>query len=96
MQDKYKLIPAGGVYAVKVKVNKSEYEGVLNIGVRPTVSGMSKSSIEVNIFNFSEDIYGNFIGVEFVKRLRDEQKFDSVDLLKQQIELDKIQAIDAF
>ncbi|MBL4703319.1 MAG: bifunctional riboflavin kinase/FAD synthetase [Flavobacteriales bacterium] len=96
VQDRYKLIPGNGVYAVNVKVKKQEYQGMLNIGVRPTVGGMLKQTMEVNIFNFNEDIYGNFCGVEFVKRLRDEIKFDSVDDLKAQLELDKIQALNAF
>ena len=94
--DRYKLIPGNGVYAVKVKVNKLQHQGMLNIGFRPTVGGLFKPTMEVNIFDFNEDIYGNFIGVEFVKRLRDEIKFDSVDELKSQLELDKIQALNAF
>jgi riboflavin kinase/FMN adenylyltransferase len=94
--DRYKLIPGNGVYAVKVKVNKLQHQGMLNIGFRPTVGGLFKPTMEVNIFDFNEDIYGNFIGIEFVKRLRDEVKFDSVDELKSQLELDKIQALNAF
>ena len=96
VQDRYKLIPGNGVYAVLVKVNKQRHQGMLNIGFRPTVGGLLKPTMEVNIFDFNEDIYGNFIGIEFVKRLRDEIKFDSVDELKRQLELDKIQALNAF
>lgn len=96
VQDRYKLIPGNGVYAVLVKVNKQRHQGMLNIGFRPTVGGLLKPTMEVNIFEFNEDIYGNFIGIEFVKRLRDEIKFDSVDELKRQLELDKIQALNAF
>ena len=96
VQDRYKLIPGNGVYAVLVKVNKQRHQGMLNIGFRPTVGGLLKPTMEVNIFDFNEDIYGNFIGIEFVKRLRDEIKFDSVDELKGQLELDKIQALNAF
>ena len=96
VQDRYKLIPGNGVYAVLVKVNKQRHQGMLNIGFRPTVGGLLKPTMEVNIFDFNEDIYGNFIGIEFVKRLRDEIKFDSVDELKSQLELDKIQALNAF
>jgi len=96
VQDRYKLIPGNGVYAVIVRVQKQEYRGMMNIGVRPTVGGMLKPTMEVNIFNFNDDIYGNFCGVEFVKRLRDEVKFESVEELKSQLELDKIQALNAF
>jgi riboflavin kinase/FMN adenylyltransferase len=96
VQDRYKLIPGNGVYAVIVRVQKKQYHGMMNIGVRPTVGGMLKSTMEVHIFAFNDDIYGNFCGVEFVKRLRDEIKFDSVEQLKSQLELDKIQAFNAF
>jgi riboflavin kinase/FMN adenylyltransferase len=94
--DRYKLIPGDGVYAVNVKVNKGNFKGMLNIGYRPTVGGLYKATMEVNIFEFNENIYGHFIGVEFVKRLRDEIKFDSVEELKIQLELDKIQALNAY
>ena len=94
--DRYKLIPGNGVYAVRVKVNKKNFKGMLNIGYRPTVGGLFKATMEVNIFEFNENIYGHFIGVEFVKRLRDEIKFDSVEELKIQLELDKIQALNAY
>lgn len=96
VQDRYKLIPGNGVYAVRVKVNKSVFNGMLNIGYRPTVGGLFKATMEVNIFDFNADIYGHFIGIEFVKRLRDEIKFSSVDELKKQLELDKIQALNAY
>lgn len=96
IQDRYKLVPGNGVYAVEVKVQKERYRGMLNIGVKPTVGGLMKPTIEVYIFNFNKDIYGNFIGLEFVKRLRDEQKFDSIAALKDQLELDRIQALNAF
>ncbi len=96
VQDRYKLIPGNGVYAVRVKVSKRDYQGMLNIGLKPTVGGMLRPTMEVHIFDFNEDIYGNFIGVEFVTRLRDETKFESVDALKEQLHLDKIQALNAF
>ncbi|MDA8714654.1 bifunctional riboflavin kinase/FAD synthetase [Flavobacteriales bacterium] len=94
--DRYKLIPGDGVYAVRVKVNKKNFKGMLNIGYRPTVGGLFKATMEVNIFEFNENIYGHYIGVEFVKRLRDEIKFDSMEELKVQLELDKIQALNAY
>lgn len=83
-----KLIPKNGVYAVRVYIGKDSYKGMMNIGYRPTVSG-SSLSLEVNIFDFSQDIYGQTISVEFVHYLREEQKFGSLDGLKDQLDKDK-------
>ncbi len=88
----YKLIPGDGVYAVKVKIDDNIYDGMLNIGNRPTVMGQ-KRTIEVNIFNFEQDIYGLKIEVDFVEQLRKEQKFENLELLKRQLEDDKKNAI---
>ena len=63
--EEFKLIPADGVYAVRVHMNTGSYQGMLNIGVRPTISG-KRRQIEVNIFDFGEDIYGRSIQLEFV------------------------------
>jgi len=87
-----KLLPANGVYAVWVGVGCGVYKGIVNIGTRPTVSQTSEKSIEVHILNFSEDIYGLSIKLEFAFRLRDEQKFNSLDLLKEQLKKDKDRA----
>ena len=84
----YKLIPKTGVYAVEVKLHATSYKGMLNIGYRPTVEGTNKT-IEVNIFDFNEDIYGEEIEVKLFHRIRDEQKFESLDALKQQLSKDK-------
>lgn len=84
----YKLIPAKGVYAVKVRIDDQVYNGVTNIGVRPTVENAGKLSIETHILNFKNDIYDKLITLEFMGRLRDEQKFGSIDALKTQIALD--------
>lgn len=86
------IIPANGVYAVKVVYNNSEYTGMLNIGFKPTVANDSKLSIEVNIFNFSDDIYGRELEIIFIERLRQEQKFSSIDELKEQLKKDELQA----
>jgi riboflavin kinase/FMN adenylyltransferase len=88
----YKLIPKTGVYAVTILVNKQQYGGMLNIGFRPTVEGTDKT-IEVNIFDFDNDIYGEEIEVKLVKRIRDEVKFNGLDELKQQLAQDKIIAL---
>lgn len=86
------IIPANGVYAVKVVYNNSEYTGMLNIGFKPTVANDTKLSIEVNIFNFSEDIYGRELEIIFIERLRQEQKFGSIDELQEQLKKDELQA----
>jgi len=90
--DKYKLIPADGVYAVKVKHKNSVYGGMLNIGNNPTVNGQFKT-IEVNIFNFDNDIYGDEVTIYFLERLRDEVKFNGLEELKAQLARDKENAL---
>lgn len=87
-----KLLPANGVYAVWVERGTSLYKGIANIGTRPTVSQSNEQSIEVHIIDFDEDIYGLPLKVEFVFRLRDEQKFSSLDFLKEQLSRDKARA----
>lgn len=91
----YKLIPANGVYAVKILLKGSVYMGMLNIGNRPTIKGKEKT-IEVNIFNFNDDIYNNEIQIEFYDRIRDEQKFEGLTDLKNQLSIDKEKAIQVF
>lgn len=91
----YKLIPKNGVYIVNVKVKNSFYKGMLNIGVRPTIEGLNKT-IEVNIFDFDQDIYGEKIEVILLKYIREEQKFESLEALKQQLNNDKKTALTYF
>jgi riboflavin kinase/FMN adenylyltransferase len=89
-EDKYKLIPGNGVYAVEVRLGAKIFAGMLNIGSNPTVnSNTNVRSIEVHILNFEGNIYGKEILVEFRKRLRDEKKFDSTRQLAEQMEIDK-------
>ncbi|MFH2029535.1 MAG: bifunctional riboflavin kinase/FAD synthetase [Bacteroidota bacterium] len=90
---KNKLIPKIGVYAVKCTIENEIVLGVMNIGVRPTFGKHGDLVIEVHLFNFSSDIYGADIRVEFLKRLRDEKKFESKEELIYQIERDKKEAI---
>ena len=89
IKEDYKLIPKNGVYLVKGIVEEKTLFGMMNIGINPTVAGKNQS-IEVNFFDFDKDIYGETIKVEFLKRLRDEHKFDSLELLKDQLKKDKI------
>jgi len=90
IQSKQKLIPRNGVYAVRVRLNDQFYNGMLNIGFRPTVSGEDKT-IEVNIFDFDQDIYGEKLELSFVDFLREEERFDSLDELKSQLEADRLE-----
>ncbi len=86
LQDKNKLLPKIGVYAVQLSCDGKIYPGMLNIGYRPTVdSGNHLKSIEVHLFDFNQDIYGKRIALSFRKRMRDEEKFDSLDKLKAQL-----------
>lgn len=89
LQSSHKLIPADGVYAVHVKINNSLHYGMLNIGLRPTVSNENTKSVEVNIFDFKEELYGTEITVILQHRVRNEQRFRSVNDLKSQLEKDK-------
>ena len=83
-----KLIPARGVYAVQVDVLGQTYRGMTNIGVRPTVGG-TVPTIETHILDFSEDIYGLPLRITFLRRIRNEVRFPSLDALKAQLENDR-------
>ncbi|MFK5877979.1 MAG: bifunctional riboflavin kinase/FAD synthetase [Flavobacteriaceae bacterium] len=89
IEESYKLIPKSGVYAIKTTINNVRYNGMLNIGNRPTVKGKHQT-IEVNFFDFNADLYGKTIQIELLKFLRDEQKFASLDDLKMQLQKDKV------
>jgi len=93
VDDKYKLIPSNGVYAVLVHFGNQCFKGMMNIGVRPTVDG-TKQTIEAHIFDFNADIYNQNIKVEFVEFIRYEVKFDGLESLKNQLAKDKINAIE--
>ena len=85
-----KLVPFNGVYAVEVEVLGGTYKGMCNIGVRPTVDGKTRT-IETHILDFDEDIYGLPLKVRFLKRIRDERKFPSLEALREQLEKDRIE-----
>ena len=84
-----KLVPGNGVYFVRVNVLDRTLYGMCNIGLRPTVASGNARTIETNIFDFNEDIYGLDIDIAFVSRIREEKKFDSLEELKHQLELDR-------
>ena len=80
--------PLKGVFAVKFQ----KHFGVANLGIRPSIKGEKKLQLEVHLLNFSSDLYGQHVSVIFLKKLRDEKKFKSLDELKEQIKLDVIKA----
>ncbi len=88
-----KLLPADGVYAVWAESLGKSYRGITNIGTRPTVSNMSEKTIETHILDFEDDIYGLSFKIEFVRRLRNEQKFASLQELKEQLVKDRESAM---
>jgi len=90
----HKLIPGDGSYAVRIQIGEEnqQFSGMMNIGVRPTVDGRNRQ-LEVNIFDFEQDIYGFEITISFVKLIRREEKFSTVDDLKTQLHKDKTLAL---
>ncbi len=86
-----KLIPEDGVYVVYVRLDGKQWGGMLNIGSRPTIENAGRS-VEVNIFGLEKEIYNQTLKVEFIRRLRDESKFDSIDALKNQLAIDKTES----
>ena len=83
-----KLVPGNGVYAVEAEVLGAKYKGMCNIGVRPTVGGVGRT-IETNILDFDQDIYGLPLTLRFLRRIRDERKFDSLEALRAQLLIDQ-------
>lgn len=86
------LVPGIGIYAVWVAWNHAMYKGMMSIGYRPTVTDIKEITVEVNILDFNEDLYGQELTVHFIEYLRGEEKFDSLDALKAQIARDEIAA----
>jgi len=94
IKDRFKIIPPNGVYAVHVNIKGQSYKGMLNIGVRPSINDSGGRTIEVHIFGLDEDLYGLEISVGLLDKIREEKKFENIDLLKQQLELDKAKCED--
>lgn len=88
IKDENKLIPTNGVYVVKSILSDEVFYGMMNIGIRPTVDGTMRT-VEIHFFDFNKDIYGQEITISFLKRMRDEQKFESLDALKEQLKIDQ-------
>lgn len=88
IEETYKLIPADGIYAVTVDMDGQPFKGMAYIGQRPTINGMTRN-IEVNIFDFNQEIYGQDITMTFLQFLRDDVKFTGLEALKVQLQKDK-------
>lgn len=88
LDEPLQLLPLNGVYEVEVEIGGKEFAGVINIGTKPTVTESGRMSVEVFIMDFGGDLYGKQLTVSFVRRIRDERKFASIDGLKQQIDRD--------
>ena len=84
-----KLLPGNGVYSVEVESLGRKFKGMCNIGTRPTVNAGKDTTVETNIFDFDEDIYGLDLKVTFLKKIRDERRFPSLEALKAQLVLDR-------
>jgi riboflavin kinase/FMN adenylyltransferase len=82
-----RLIPADGIYAVRIKIGERWYGGAANIGVRPTFDNGARL-VEVFVLDFDDDLYDQFVEVQFIKRLREERKFDNIDALIEQMNRD--------
>ena len=92
IDSKHKLVPADGIYAVTVRHEHTVFGGMLYIGYRPTVDG-EKKSIEVNIFDFDQEIYGESLSIKFHQLIRGDSKFNDLEELKEQLKKDKDQAL---
>jgi riboflavin kinase/FMN adenylyltransferase len=88
MTDKQKLIPANGVYITFAQVDDAQLPAVMNIGVKPTVSDAQIRQVEIHLLNMQIDLYGKKLTISLLKKIRDEQSFPSIEVLKQQIEKD--------
>jgi len=92
IQEDYKLIPKSGVYVVSSNINGNSVNGMMNIGTNPTVNDGNQQSIEVNFFDFDENLYGKELVIDVHHRLRDEVKFNSLEALTSQLKIDKTAA----
>jgi riboflavin kinase/FMN adenylyltransferase len=95
IEESYKLIPSDGIYAVTVGMNGDTFKGMAYIGQRPTINGMTRN-IEVNIFDFNQEIYGQYVTMYFMEFLRHDVKFPGLETLKEQLKKDKEDTIAYF
>jgi riboflavin kinase/FMN adenylyltransferase len=95
IEESYKLIPSDGIYAVTIAMNGDTFKGMAYIGQRPTINGMTRN-IEVNIFDFNTEIYGQYVTMYFMEFLRHDVKFSGLEALKEQLKKDKEDTIAYF
>lgn len=95
LEETYKLIPSDGIYAVTIDMGNESYKGMAYIGQRPTINGMTRN-IEVNIFDFNKEIYGQYITMTFLEFLRHDVKFTGLETLKIQLHQDKLDTLAYF
>lgn len=88
IKEEYKLIPKNGVYVVRSEIDGEEVFGMMNIGTNPTVGGTNKT-IETHFFDLDKDLYGKYLSIELLTRIRDEKKFDTVEDLKRAMKQDE-------
>jgi riboflavin kinase/FMN adenylyltransferase len=93
IKENYKLLPKTGSYIVKAELENETVYGMMNVGYNPTVKGKTQT-IEIHFFNFNKDLYGKKIQIDVLKFLRDEQKFESVSALKNQLMTDKQKSLE--
>ncbi len=92
VDESLKLIPYQGVYIAKSTIDNEEVYGMMNIGTKPTVDGKVQS-IEIHYFNFEQNLYDRSLKIELLHRLRDEQKFETIKQLEEQLQIDKAQSL---
>jgi riboflavin kinase/FMN adenylyltransferase len=90
--ESYKLVPKDGIYACRAILGQATYDGMMYIGVRPTINGVQRN-IEINMFDFDRQIYGQTLRVHFVAKIREDMKFEGVDQLKAQLAEDRQSAL---
>jgi riboflavin kinase/FMN adenylyltransferase len=90
--DEDQLLPSDGVYAVYATVNEQQYPAMLSIGLRPTLGAGLARTVEVNLFDFARDLYGQKVTLHFTARMRGEEKFDSLEALKEALAADEVEA----
>ena len=93
IEEAYKLIPQNGAYIITCKFGNKITQGMMNIGYNPTVDGKNKN-IEVHLFNVDQDLYNKDLQIRLIKKIRDEQKFDSLQSLSNQLRTDKENALE--
>lgn len=92
LPDRDKIIPSNGVYTVVARLGQNEFNGIMNIGLKPTVGNFTQRFIEVHLFDFNDEIYDEVLTIKVINRIRDEKKFNGLDELKDQIGKDIVQA----